>query len=118
MPPLPDGRGYKAVFSVLKVIKGMCLICVCHCADNWKNLTPFQSTPSIVTEKNQRFDFQEIVSTSILIETMKWVTTSTSLVTGASLLAWAFLDAQKSSKNKMKNLLEDGFGFSKYISIC
>ncbi len=46
-----DVRCYKAVFSVLKVMIGMCLICVCHWADNWKNFTPFQSTPSMVTEK-------------------------------------------------------------------
>jgi len=28
---------------------GNVLMCVCHCADNWKNFTPYHSVPSILT---------------------------------------------------------------------
>ena len=30
---------------------GNVLMCVCHCADSWKNFTPYHSVPSMLTEE-------------------------------------------------------------------
>ncbi len=32
---------------------GKYLMCVCHCEDSWKNLTPCHSSPSMYTENNK-----------------------------------------------------------------
>ena len=41
--------GYRLASGKLKSVTGKCLMCVCHCADNWKNLTPDHSVPSMLT---------------------------------------------------------------------
>jgi hypothetical protein len=41
--------GYRFASGKLKSVMGKCLMCVCHCADNWKNLTPDHSVPSMLT---------------------------------------------------------------------
>lgn len=40
---------YRLASGKLKSVTGKCFMCVCHCADNWKNLTPDHSVPSMLT---------------------------------------------------------------------
>jgi hypothetical protein len=40
---------YRLASGKLKRVTGKCFMCVCHCADNWKNLTPDHSVPSMLT---------------------------------------------------------------------
>jgi hypothetical protein len=42
---------YRLASGKLNSVMGKCLMCVCHCADNWKNLTPVHSVPSMLTAK-------------------------------------------------------------------
>jgi hypothetical protein len=40
---------YRLASGKLKSVTGKCFMCVCHCADNWKNFTPDHSVPSMLT---------------------------------------------------------------------
>lgn len=40
---------YRFASGEPKSVMGKCLMCVCHCADSWKNLTPDHSVPSMLT---------------------------------------------------------------------
>lgn len=46
---------YRLASGKLKSVTGKCFMCVCHCADNWKNLTPDHSVPSMLTGKISAF---------------------------------------------------------------